>query len=1245
MQICKVFLAILVMFVAACNDPGLSGLPESSRQAKKLNDEARAERQRVASQYLVQQLDDVSIASAADMAAALDIPAGLITDAKLTSPHPEAALTLPTFGVIKPRHGNSLVVMSTGRININHLPEPGTDFAPDGVGNDAVTLRITVRVPVGANRMSFDYNFLSSESPDYVGSENNDVFTARVTDALGTRVAATASVNSSFFFDASETRAGGTGFELLFADDPAGVDLFPDSSPPGIPLFADSGMTDFKTANVGVASGGVVTLEFDIRDLGDGILDSTVVVDNIKFSAIAVVDPNTMSTDPEPSLIDPVLGTVVTNPAQLAVNGKDVEAVAADGVTQLLLRVKLPGPGQMKFSLLGENAPADGGVGAVGDVAQGGSVTVNAQQARPGEYYAFALYKSPEDFDTTGNFANQKKRVVSIVAQYIPTSGGGFVAQKDITIVRPPVVVVHDIWASHLYWPTHAGIYKTGLFDVTSADYSSENSLDSTANRHAVPAAVNEALVEMRGKGIAVTQTDVIAHGAGGLLVRKFADDLNYRRPTNFKAGDINRLITMNTPHVGTRLADEIVVMRDHLMANNAKDKQWNLTRDSLFGMKIHIGNDADADGHSDGAVAIDDLKTNSAFINSIGRTQIPSHVMVSRGGLGLNRTAQAIPMLEGGVKVLYSNMEGKHPDVATLSVLEKHKLIFGKTSKLFCADEHDLFAAEADQKGGIADSAISYFALNPAVRDTEHFKVPSDPSHTDRLVHLLNSKVNGGLFASFIPSPRDVPRLNSCKGESIASSSSPSNTSRTAQRPTRANRQRQPALASEQSLSQSSLRIVSPSVGTPVTPGSNVTVVVEASDGFQPMVLFVTGAGNAVFFGETPPFKAQFSIPAQAIGTVELVAYGIDEQGEMLRSNSVDLPLVSSAKLTSIEVLNGDAVLQGFGSTRRLLVLGNYDDGVTRDISSPQLGTVYSSSNTSIATVTSDGMVTGTGPGTTTITVRNGTTFTSINVTVSEKEKVENPCIEVRLGDYNLFVLEDYLQGHYVDGRVAAGGNISLQDFSVGSSLPATETANVLVAGGNITLSNGGVWGDVWYGGQYISDSSVSLVRGTAAHGVPIDFAARGVALRTLSSSLASLAANGTTTLESSWGGVLLRGTATDVNVFDVDATAFSGATLLYIEAPAGSLAVINVRGTSATFSNFGQDLSGGIDEQGVLFNFPSATSLTASGYGFLGTVLAPHAHVTFQEGSWHGGLYARSLTGNGSGYNSRLHDTDICR
>jgi choice-of-anchor A domain-containing protein len=266
----------------------------------------------------------------------------------------------------------------------------------------------------------------------------------------------------------------------------------------------------------------------------------------------------------------------------------------------------------------------------------------------------------------------------------------------------------------------------------------------------------------------------------------------------------------------------------------------------------------------------------------------------------------------------------------------------------------------------------------------------------------------------------------------------------------------------------------------------------------------------------------------------------------------------------------------------------------------------------------------------------------------VAEYEDIDDSCpgsspIQVNLSGHTLFLLGGYNGGHDVEGKVAAGGDITLTDFSVGHRVPDTNISQTLVAGGNLSLSRGGVWGDAFYGGSYSADTTVVYPRGAVAQGTPIDFAGRFAELRTLSSQLAGLPATGTVTRES-WGGVMLRGTNPSLNSFHVPASHFTGASLLSIEAPAGSLVVINIHGASPTFSGFGHTFSGGIDQHGILYNFVDATAITAFGYGFWGTVLAPYAHVSFNDGSWDGGLYAVSLTGNAEGHINPLTDRSIC-
>jgi choice-of-anchor A domain-containing protein len=262
-----------------------------------------------------------------------------------------------------------------------------------------------------------------------------------------------------------------------------------------------------------------------------------------------------------------------------------------------------------------------------------------------------------------------------------------------------------------------------------------------------------------------------------------------------------------------------------------------------------------------------------------------------------------------------------------------------------------------------------------------------------------------------------------------------------------------------------------------------------------------------------------------------------------------------------------------------------------------------------------------------------NNSASATVNLVCAPQEPPE--CVELPLNDYNLFLTGDYNEGTDLEGRVAAGGNITMTNFSVGWKLPEADSAPKIVAGGNLTLSSGSVWGNALYGGAYSGNMVDYLQGGSATKGTPVDFAARGSQLRTLSSQLASLTATGETQAPP-WNVLTLQGSNVEsgLEVFEVSAADLSRATQLIIRGVSTtSVAVVNVRGPSVTLQG-GREYAG----NNVLFNYVDATSITANGYGIHGTVLAPDARVFFSNGSWDGGIYAKSLTGNAEGHHAPL-------
>jgi len=224
-------------------------------------------------------------------------------------------------------------------------------------------------------------------------------------------------------------------------------------------------------------------------------------------------------------------------------------------------------------------------------------------------------------------------------------------------------------------------------------------------------------------------------------------------------------------------------------------------------------------------------------------------------------------------------------------------------------------------------------------------------------------------------------------------------------------------------------------------------------------------------------------------------------------------------------------------------------------------------------------------------------------------------------------------------EGRMAVGGTAKLTNFGVGANLSNSHgTRDDLIVGGNLTFNSGQVSnGNVVYGGAG-SLTSVGLPNGSARRSTAIDFNAAGQTLRANAATLASYPANGTTSVQ--YNQITLTGNDPQVNIFTVSGSSLASATAFTVRVPANSLVLVNINGTTDRMQNFGFSING-TDRTHIVYNFYQATSLTLSGIGVEGSVLAPNAAVTFNSGQLNGTLVAASLTGGGQ---TNLNLLDTC-
>lgn len=294
-----------------------------------------------------------------------------------------------------------------------------------------------------------------------------------------------------------------------------------------------------------------------------------------------------------PVLVDPVPGpscagtcllngpAVTTNTDILATQGTVVQSIAADGVAQVVVRIPATAGQQMSLTLV--PTTSNTAIGALADPLTGGSfgagpLTVTAVDTAGGPM-AFALYQAPLDFSQGGDDDQASQRTVSLRTQI----GIGPISTTTITILRPPVILVHGLWDSSVAWANFTPALTSGTqkFFVRTANYSDlltgitaasptyttaqltrarASALGFAYNAPNVLNQINQIITDFKTtNGAAAVQADIVAHSMGGDITRSLRAVSSFASSSNFGKGGVHKLITIGTPHLGSPLATQLL--------------------------------------------------------------------------------------------------------------------------------------------------------------------------------------------------------------------------------------------------------------------------------------------------------------------------------------------------------------------------------------------------------------------------------------------------------------------------------------------------------------------------------------------------------------------------------------------------------------------------------------------------------------------------------------------------------------
>jgi len=210
----------------------------------------------------------------------------------------------------------------------------------------------------------------------------------------------------------------------------------------------------------------------------------------------------------------------------------------------------------------------------------------------------------------------------------------------------------------------------------------------------------------------------------------------------------------------------------------------------------------------------------------------------------------------------------------------------------------------------------------------------------------------------------------------------------------------------------------------------------------------------------------------------------------------------------------------------------------------------------------------------------------------------------------YDIFSLKQALVSYsQVNGRIAGGGPVRLNQFSMATNPDLVSTDDVLISGAVLRAFNGIVGhGNAVYCTTHEVDNSVTFLDSSQAprQGCPIDFFHAKRELQNRSYGWGLLPATGTTTMLN--GVLTLVGNDPSLNVFSVSHLDFEAARLLDVYTPPGAYALINVDGGSMVQSIWGVRITGAT-RRGVLVNAFQASFIHLNNVNFDASLLAPDA------------------------------------
>jgi uncharacterized repeat protein (TIGR01451 family) len=633
----------------------------------------------------------------------------------------------------------------------------------------------------------------------------------------------------------------------------------------------------------------------------------------------------------DPGIVSALTGVSVTPDYSVLETLSAVrDGVTADGASRLVIRVSATNHGTVKLSLraadgasgVSGNPWEDGHIGSMGSTAGSDQYTLATTSTATGQR-AYALYHAPEIFHRNAVDSDLPLRLVGMRVVFTPDSGSATTQAVSIHIVRPPVVLMHGIWSSRqeaFEGFEEAFKQNEAVAQVFGPSY--PNDLYFRSNATVLPDEIAHACAAFRQQGFAATRADVFSHSMGGVLSRIYAGSANYKRSENYQRGDINRLVTINSPHRGSFVAD----IQDGLFPWLSQTAWGRSQRDAIEFLMRDMGKSVTAG-------ASYDLSSTSAEIVKMNQrpTDVAAHVIIGDFEIVADYTQYPPPF--GAIYRLFYEIPG-----------------FDYTPVRFQVPvDHDFLVSVDSQGAGLLTPPPNFSPST--VYGHHHAGAANTTNVMVRSLFLYRQRPGSAWYWQGFPTGWTPPNQSPPPP---------------------------PPVTGPTGTNYNLVLLASANVA----PGQQVQCSATPPGGVNfASVAFLTP--DAYVEDTNAPFSATLTIPTVAVGEYLLSYLARDADSNVWWGTQL-LTVTPASPPNFLDAEPRRFIFTQLGTTRQITVAGTYAGSVERNLTAPASGTTYTSADTNIVSVNTNGVMMAMGQGATVVAITNGSRFAFVDVQVT---------------------------------------------------------------------------------------------------------------------------------------------------------------------------------------------------------------------------------------------------------------------